>query len=129
MADELERRAYDYLRRIDQFGGMVEAVIDAQRRIVVGVNPYQQVNEEPIQIPWIDPALEPKQIGPLAAVRARRDADAVETSLALRPAAVTDANLNLMPPLIACARAHAAEGEIVAAVQQVLGGYTEVPVF
>jgi methylmalonyl-CoA mutase N-terminal domain/subunit len=114
MADELERRAYDYLRR----------------RIVVGVNAYQQVNEEPIQIPSIDPAPEPTQIGPLAAVWAPRDADAVETSLVPpRAAAVTDANLNLMPPLIACARAHAAEGEIVAAVQQVWGSYTEVPVF
>ena len=76
----------------------------------------------------IDPALERKQIGRLAAVRARRDGAAVEQELAaLRAAAATGANL--MPPLIACARAHAAEGEIVQALQQVWGDYREVPVF
>src|SRR5829696_1138362 len=102
--------------------------IDAGRRIVVGVNAHQQDDEEPIEILRIDPALERKQTGRLAAVRARRDAGAVEASLAaLRAAAATDANL--MPPLIECARAHAAEGEIVQALQQVWGDYTEVPVF
>jgi methylmalonyl-CoA mutase, N-terminal domain len=147
LTDELERQAYDYFRRIDELGGMVEAVkqnfcqreiadasfelqteIDARRRIVVGVNAYQQDEEEPIEILRIDPALERKQIGRLAAVRARRDGRAVEDSLAsLRAAALIGANL--MPPLIECARANAAEGEIVQALQQVWGSYTEVPVF
>jgi methylmalonyl-CoA mutase N-terminal domain/subunit len=147
LTDELERQAYDYFRRIDELGGMVEAVktnfcqreiadasfelqqeIDAGRRIVVGVNAHQQEDEEPIEILRIDPALERKQIGRLAAVRARRDARAVEASLAaLRGAAATQ--VNLMPPLIECARSHAAEGEIVHALQQVWGDYTEVPVF
>jgi methylmalonyl-CoA mutase N-terminal domain/subunit len=147
LTDELERQAYDYFRRIDELGGMVEAVkqnfcqreiadasfelqteIDARRRIVVGVNAYQQDDEEPIEILRIDPALERKQIGRLAAVRARRDGRAVEDSLAsLRAAALIGANL--MPPLIECARANAAEGEIVQALQQVWGSYTEVPVF
>jgi methylmalonyl-CoA mutase, N-terminal domain len=147
LTDELERQAYDYFRRIDELGGMVEAVkqnfcqreiadasfelqteIDARRRIVVGVNAYQQDEEEPIEILRIDPALERKQIGRLAAVRARRDGRAVEDRLAsLRAAALIGANL--MPPLIECARANAAEGEIVQALQQVWGSYTEVPVF
>jgi methylmalonyl-CoA mutase, N-terminal domain len=147
LTDELERQAYEYFRRIDELGGMVEAVktnfcqreiadasfelqqeIDAGRRIVVGVNAHQQEDEEPIEILRIDPALERKQIGRLAAVRARRDARAVEASLAaLRGAAATQ--VNLMPPLIECARSHAAEGEIVHALQQVWGDYTEVPVF
>src|SRR5215204_6250527 len=107
LTDELERRAYEYFRRIDELGGMVEAVktnfcqreiadasfalqqeIDAGRRIVVGVNAHQQDDEEPIEILRIDPALERKQTGRLAAVRARRDAGAVEASLAaLRAAA------------------------------------------
>ena len=64
----------------------------------------------------------------MQAVRARRDGAAVESSLtALREAAATDANL--MPPLLDCARAHAAEGEIVQALQEVWGAYTETPVF
>ena len=147
LTDELERRACDYFRRIDELGGMVEAVkqnfcqreiadasfelqteIDAGRRVVVGVNAHQDDDEEAIETLRIDPALERKQIGRLATVRARRDVDAVETSLSsLRSAAVTGANL--MPPLIECARSHAAEGEIIHALQQVWGDYTEVPVF
>jgi len=147
LTDELERQAYDYFGRIDELGGMVEAVkqnfcqreiadasfelqteIDAHRRIVVGVNAYQHDDGEPIEILRIDPALERKQIGRLAGVRARRNGVAVEESLSkLRDAAITGANL--MPPLIECARSHAAEGEIIHALQQVWGDYTEVPVF
>jgi methylmalonyl-CoA mutase N-terminal domain/subunit len=62
------------------------------------------------------------------AVRARRDGSAVETALAdLREAAAADRNL--MDPLLDAARAHATEGEIVQALQQVFGTYTETPVF
>jgi len=70
-----------------------------------------------------------KQIGRVQAVRARRDASAVETSLAaLREAAASDANL--MPMLLLdCARVHASEGEGVSALQDVRGSYTETPVF
>jgi methylmalonyl-CoA mutase, N-terminal domain len=65
---------------------------------------------------------------PERAVRARRDASAVETSLAvLREAAAGDANL--MPLLLDCARVHASEGEVVSALQDVWGSYTETPVF
>jgi methylmalonyl-CoA mutase, N-terminal domain len=147
LTDEMERQAYEYFERIDALGGMVEAVkqnycqreiadaafelqheIDSGRRTVVGVNAYREGDEEPIEILRIDPALERKQIGRLQAVRARRDGEAVEASLsALRAAASTDANL--MPLLLDCARAHAAEGEIVGALQDVWGAYTETPIF
>jgi methylmalonyl-CoA mutase N-terminal domain/subunit len=147
LTDEMEQRAYEYFERIAALGGMVEAVkqnfcqreiadasyelqgqIDSGRRIVVGVNAFQQADEEPIEILHIDPALERKQVGRLQAVRARRDAQAVDSTLqTLRSCAMTGANL--MPPLIECARAHATEGEIVRALQDVWGAYTETPVF
>ena len=102
--------------------------IDAGRRIVVGVNGYEHADEVPIEILRIDPALERKQIGRLAAVRGRRDSEGVASTLtALRAAAAT--TTNLMPPLLDCARVHAAEGEIVQALQDVWGTYTETPVF
>jgi methylmalonyl-CoA mutase N-terminal domain/subunit len=147
LTDELEARAYDYFHKIDELGGMVEAVkrgfpqreiaeaayelqreIDRGERIVVGVNDYREGDEEPPEILRIDPSIERKQIGRVQAVRARRDASAVETSLAaLREAAATDANL--MPSLLDCARVHASEGEVVSALQDVWGSYTETPVF
>ena len=74
------------------------------------------------------PGLEKKQIGRIQAVRARRDSQTVETSLAqLRQAA--DSQQNLMEPLLDCARAHATEGEIIQSLQQIFGTYTETPVF
>src|SRR5256714_3179526 len=147
MTDEMERQAYDYFAKIDELGGMVEAVkrnfpqreiadaafayqqeVDEGRRIVVGVNAFQHEGEEPLELLRIDPALERKQIGRLQTVRADRDAAEVERALAqLRELAAGDANL--MPALLDAARAHASEGEIVTSLQTVFGTYTEAPVF
>jgi methylmalonyl-CoA mutase, N-terminal domain len=148
LTDELEERCYEYFAKIDQLGGMVEAVkrnypqreiadaafalqlqIDGGERVVVGVNRYALAEEQPLPTLRIDPALERKQIGRLNAARAERDGAAVERSLAaLREDAAHDER-NLMDPLLQCARAHASEGEIVQSLQQVFGDYTETPVF
>jgi methylmalonyl-CoA mutase N-terminal domain/subunit len=62
------------------------------------------------------------------ATKSRRDSAAVDRTLSeLKAAAATDANL--MPPILECARARVSEGEMVAALQQVFGSYTELPVF
>jgi methylmalonyl-CoA mutase N-terminal domain/subunit len=147
MTDEIEAKAYEYFAKIDELGGMVEAVkrgfpqreiadaafelqreIDSGRRVVVGVNDYREGDDGEIEILRIDPALERKQIDRVQAVRARRDSAAVERALGeLRSAAATDANL--MPNLLDCARVHASEGEIVEALQTVFGTYRETPVF
>ena len=107
LTDRLEEHAYDYFRRIDELGGMVEAVkhnfpqreiadaayelqtaIDAGERIVVGVNRFRSGGMPSIQTLRIDPALERRQLDRLAGVRARRDSRAVEATLAdLRAAA------------------------------------------
>jgi methylmalonyl-CoA mutase N-terminal domain/subunit len=92
------------------------------------VNEYVQEGEEAIPILRIDPEMERKQKGRLEATRAARDSAEVERTLAaLREAAATDANL--MPLLLACARARASQGEMVSSLQQVFGRYTESPVF
>jgi methylmalonyl-CoA mutase N-terminal domain/subunit len=147
LTDEMEAAAYGYFARIDELGGMVEAIrrnfpqreiadaaftyqreVDERKRIVVGVNDFTQEGEEPTPILRIDPALEKKQVDRLAATRARRDGAAVESALAeLKRAASTDENL--MAPIIAAARARATEGEMILAMQEVFGTYTESPVF
>jgi methylmalonyl-CoA mutase, N-terminal domain len=147
LTDEMEAAAYDYFARIDELGGMVEAIkrnfpqreiadaaftyqqeLNERKRIVVGVNDFVQDGEEPTPILRIDPALERKQVDRLQATRARRDAGAVESALAeLKRAAATEENL--MPPIVAAARARATEGEMIAAMQEVFGTYTESPVF
>ena len=147
LTDRMEEAAYEYFRKIDELGGMVAAVeqnypqreiaeasfryqqeVDSGQRIIVGVNDFKLDREEELEILRIDPELERKQIGRVQAVRARRDAGAVETTLeALRTAAAGDANL--MEPLLECARSHCTEGEIVESLQRVFGTYTESPVF
>jgi methylmalonyl-CoA mutase, N-terminal domain len=147
LTDRMEEAAYDYFAKIDELGGMVDAIkqnypqreiadasfryqreVDDAARIVVGVNRYADRDEQPIEILRIDPALERKQIDRLESVRARRRGEDVEAVLArLKGAAAGDANL--MEPMIDCARAHASEGEIVSALQEVFGTYTETPVF
>jgi methylmalonyl-CoA mutase, N-terminal domain len=147
LTDSMERAAYEYFDRIDQLGGMVEAIkqnypqreiadasfrlqeeIESGERIVVGVNRYEQDEEREQDILRIPPELERKQIGRVQAARTRRDSAAVETTLAkLREAAAGETNL--IEPLLDCARAHATEGEIVGSLQQVFGTYTETPVF
>jgi methylmalonyl-CoA mutase, N-terminal domain len=148
LTDRLEALAYEYFRRIDDLGGMVEAVkrgfpqreiadaaydlqrqIDHGERIMVGVNDYREGNDGELEILRIDPALERKQVGRVQAVRTRRESEPVECALAELKAAAADDDRNLMPNLLACARVHASEGEIVEALQEVFGTYTETPVF
>jgi methylmalonyl-CoA mutase, N-terminal domain len=144
----MERAAYEYFARIDELGGMVEAIkqsfpqreiadasfryqeeIGDRRRIVVGVNEYRSEDEDEIPILRIDPALERKQVGRLGATRARRDAAAVERTLSELRQAAASPDRNLMPNLVEAARARATEGEMIAALQDVFGTYRETPIF
>jgi methylmalonyl-CoA mutase N-terminal domain/subunit len=147
LTDRLEEAAYAEFRKIDELGGMVEAIkqsypqreiaeasfrlqeeIERGERVIVGVNRYQQKDDRDLAILRIPEELERKQIGRVQAVRAGRDAQGAEAALAeLREAAAGDRNL--MEPLLDCARAHATEGEIVESLQRVFGTYTETPVF
>jgi methylmalonyl-CoA mutase N-terminal domain/subunit len=103
--------------------------VDEGKRVVVGVNRYQLADEEPIEILSIDAALERKQINRIHAVRAKRDSLAVENSLAKLKLVAADPGHNLMPSLIECARAQCSEGEMIEALQEVFGKYSESPVF
>jgi methylmalonyl-CoA mutase N-terminal domain/subunit len=148
LTDRMEALAYEYFAKIDELGGMTEAVkrgfpqreiadaayelqraYDTGERVLVGVNEYTEGDAGELEILRIDPALERKQIGRVQAVRARRDGAAVERELAALREAAAVPDRNLMPNLLECARVHATEGEIVQALQTVFGTYTETPVF
>jgi methylmalonyl-CoA mutase N-terminal domain/subunit len=143
----MERQCYAYFDKIDQLGGMVNAVkegfpqreiaessyelqlrMDRNERVVVGVNDFTEGEEGELETLRIDPALERKQIDRLQGVKARRDSAAVEAALTtIREVAASDTNL--LPAFIVAAEAHVSEGEIVQALQEVWGSYTETPVF
>jgi methylmalonyl-CoA mutase N-terminal domain/subunit len=148
LTDDMERAAYEYFARIDELGGMVEAIkrgfpqreiadasfryqqeVDSRRRVVVGVNEYKLEDEERLELHRPDPAVERKQGDRLQRTRGARDSAAVEAALANLKAAAATEGENLMPHFLDAARARASEGEMIAALQEVFGRYTEQPVF
>jgi methylmalonyl-CoA mutase N-terminal domain/subunit len=149
LTDRMEERAYAYFEKIDQLGGMVEAVkrgypqreiadaafryqqeLESGQRKLVGVNGYTEGNEgELIPILRIDPQLEGKQIARVQALRQRRDQAAAAGALERLERAARDEHENLMPHLLDAARAEVTEGEMVATLQTVFGSYTETPAF
>jgi methylmalonyl-CoA mutase N-terminal domain/subunit len=147
LTDRLEEQAYEYFEKIDELGGMVEAVkrgfpqreiadaafelqreIDSGRRIVVGVNSFTESDDSQTALHRVDPALEQKQVDRVRAAKAGRDSEALQRTLADVKAAAQGGR-NLMPLLIDAARLHASEGEIVEALQAVWGDYREQPAF
>jgi methylmalonyl-CoA mutase N-terminal domain/subunit len=148
LTNELERQAYDYFDQIERLGGVVQAIkenffqkeiaeasfryqseVEAEQRVVVGVNRYRLDDEPELDILKIDPVLETKQIERVQALRARRDSAAVEAALTrLKTDAARD-DRNLMDPIVDAARAYVTMGEMCDAFREVWGTWRETPVF
>ena len=147
LTNRLEAEAYAYFDRIEQLGGMVEAIkqnfpqreiaeasyryqseVESGQRLVVGVNAHTVADEETIPTLKIDPALEQQQIARVRGVRERRDPGPAASALAAlrRAAAGTE---NLMPPIVDAARADVTMGEICDALRETWGTWRETPVF
>ncbi len=153
MTDLQERRAEEIFARIDQFGHgslldgvlagiergwfqqqMADAAFAYQQqlekgeKVIVGVNKYVTEADQELEILRISAEVEREQCATLARRRADRDPAKVEAALErLRRAASSDDNL--IPLLIDAARVEATEGEMVGALKQVWGEYTEPPRF
>jgi methylmalonyl-CoA mutase N-terminal domain/subunit len=147
LTSRLEAEAYDYFDRIRALGGVIPAIkenffqreiaeasfryqseVEAKQRIIVGVNRYEQDEENELEILRIDPALETKQIERVKALRTKRDSVAVEETLAaLKRGAEGDENL--MPLIVDASRAYVTMGEMCDALREVWGVWRETPVF
>ena len=146
LTDEMARRAEDYIRRIDEMGGMIAAIergfpqaeianasyafqtaVEKGAEVIVGVNRFTQAEERPLELLQIDARVERDQVERLTALRRRRDAAQVEQSLErLRQAAGGDANT--MPSILEAVRAYATVGEICQALREVYGDWRETAV-
>jgi methylmalonyl-CoA mutase N-terminal domain/subunit len=149
--EEMTRRmvdgAFDYFRRIDELGGMVEAIeagfpqreimdaafayqrsVERGEKIIVGVNAFQVEDERPPEILYIDESVAAGQLERVARVRESRDPGAASRTLdALRSAARGDENT--MPRILDCVRAYCTVGEISDALREVFGTWEEPAVF
>jgi methylmalonyl-CoA mutase N-terminal domain/subunit len=103
-----------------------EKALGSGERVIVGVNKYASADEEQLDILRIGSEVEVTQRARVAAVRAGRNEAAAQAALAALTAAA-GATDNLMPLLVAAARARATEGEITSALKSVFGGYREPP--
>jgi methylmalonyl-CoA mutase N-terminal domain/subunit len=148
LTNKLEEEAYDYFARIEKLGGVVAAIkenffqreiaeasyryqseVEAEQRIVVGVNRYQLEDEVPLDILKVDPALEGQQIERVQTMRAGRDSAAVEAALARLKEDAAHEDRNLMPPIVDAAGAYVTMGEMCDALREVWGIWRETPVF
>ncbi|HET9286292.1 MAG TPA: methylmalonyl-CoA mutase family protein [Gaiella sp.] len=148
LTNRLEEEAYELFRRIDELGGMVAAIeqnmpqreiaeaayryqqeVEADERIVVGVNRYQSTDADEIHILRIDPDLERKQIERLQAFKAGRDSAVVERRIAELAEAAAVPDRNLMPVIVEAVRDGVTLGEICDTWRAVWGTWREQPVF
>jgi len=148
LTDQIEQQALEYFEKIDELGGMVEAVklgfpqreiadaafryqqeVESGLRKVVGVNAYTEAEDGETHLLKIDPDFERRQVQRLGEARSRRDDGAVAQALSALDSAARDERANLMPHLVQAARAEATEGEMVEALQSVFGTYREAPAF
>ncbi len=143
LTNEIERRAVEYITKIDEMGGMLAAIeagyvqreieraaydyqkaVEAQTEIVVGVNKFQIAEDTPIPTLKIDPATEEAQKQRVQAVRAERNADVAANALAAVENAAKSGE-NLMPRIIAAVESYATLGEIADAMRRVFGEYQD----
>jgi methylmalonyl-CoA mutase N-terminal domain/subunit len=99
------------------------------RLVRVGVNEFVDPDDEPIEVLKIGPEIERSQVEAVGRLRQERDDARAQEALRVLRAAAAEESENLIPPMIDCARAYCTEGEIVDALREVFGEYTETPRF
>jgi methylmalonyl-CoA mutase N-terminal domain/subunit len=143
LTNRIEAQVYAYFRRIEEFGGVLPAIeagffqqeiadasyraqreIDRGDRRIVGVNAYATDDYPPIPLLEMDRDGYQRQVARLEALRCERDNEAVGAALEWVRTAARGSD-NLMPPLIAAAKAYATLGEIVDVLRAVFGVYHE----
>ncbi|MDB4944977.1 MAG: methylmalonyl-CoA mutase, large subunit [Labilithrix sp.] len=142
LTDRIEAEANKYLARIDELGGMVDAIeqgypqreiqnsaysyqieIEKKQRIIVGQNDF--VMDSPhVEVMKIDPKIERDQSDRLKAVRARRDASRHAEALRKIEAAAAGKD-NLLPLILDAVKAEATVGEIAGVLRGVWGEHQE----
>ena len=153
MTDEMERRAEEVFAHLDDLGkgsileGVYEGIelgwfqgeisdaafdfekkVTNGRRIVVGVNAFTEGDDDRPRILSIEPEVEERQLKRLAEVKLARSQEAVDAALAEVVRTASDATANTMPAFIEAAHAYVTVGEVVAALENVFGTWSESPV-
>jgi methylmalonyl-CoA mutase N-terminal domain/subunit len=139
---QIEELAWEYIRKIDEMGGMVAAIergfpqseiadsaykyqkqTDSGEKVIVGVNKYA-TEHPPITIWRMKREIEERQLGRLREVKEMRDNQKVKELLSqIRMASQNGGNL--MPHIINAVREYASIQEICDVWREVFGRYTD----
>ena len=144
LTNEIYERSEEYIRKIDEIGGAVEAVekgfvqreiqdsaykyqreIEKEDRVVVGLNRFQTEEEKPTNLLRVDPEVRVEQIERLKRLRAERDDNRVKQTLADLTAGAEGKD-NLMPLILEAVKAYSTLGEICDVLRGVFGEYRQV---
>ncbi|MCL6097247.1 MAG: methylmalonyl-CoA mutase family protein [Bacteroidetes bacterium] len=143
LTNQIEKEAEEYINRVDSMGGMISAIeagyiqseiqksayrfqqeIERGERIIVGVNKFQEKDEQKNELLKIDGKVQRDQIAFLKKVRAERNNEDVKLKLsALKKAA--EGNENLIPFILEAVKTYASIGEISNTLREVFGEYKE----
>jgi methylmalonyl-CoA mutase N-terminal domain/subunit len=145
LTNEIERRAQEYIDKIDEMGGMLVAIekgyvqqqiqdsayayqraIEKGEQIVVGVNKFQ-IEEKGTsrKILRVNPSMAEKQIARLKALKESRDNVKVKEALEEIRKAAKDESANLMPKILEAVKVYATLGEICDVLREEFGEYRE----
>jgi methylmalonyl-CoA mutase N-terminal domain/subunit len=144
LTDELEAKAEHYIRRIDDMGGMVEAIakgypqaeiqdaayqaqreVEEKRQVVVGVNQFQIKEPPPTGLLRVDESVEHAQVEKVKALRQERDNGAATRTVDALRRAAGQPDENLVPYILDAVKAYATLGEISDALRDVFGEHKE----
>lgn len=138
---QMQQDADRYFVRITEAGGMIAAIesgffrreiadaafayqreLDAGRKLIVGVNAFQEAEEKPIDLLEIDESVEQEQLASLKKIKSQRNMDDVRRALDEIKRVAGKAH-NVLPPLLDAAQARVTVGETMQALAEVLGRY------
>jgi methylmalonyl-CoA mutase N-terminal domain/subunit len=140
----IEEKAIEYLRMIEEKGGVVKAIeegliqkeiasssykhqraVESGEKVVVGVNRFQiKEGKPPIEVFRGNPEAEKRQVERLERLRRERDNFSVQQALK-KILDVAQTNGNLVPPILEAVRAYATIGEICSVCREVFGEYQQ----
>ena len=147
LTEQMEEKAVDYIDKIDNMGGVYEAIekgffqreiaesaykyqkqIDEKKRIFVGVNQYKTDETLSIPILEMDAEGERRQINRLKKLRKERDQSKYDKSLKLLRKAA-EGEENLMPFILDCVHSYATLGETCDVLREIFGEYKEPAIY
>jgi methylmalonyl-CoA mutase N-terminal domain/subunit len=144
LTKEIYDRAWEYIQKIDDMGGAVEAVekgfiqreiqdsayqyqreIEKDERVVVGLNRFQTQEEKPSNLLRVDPSVRDEQIDSLNSLKSERDNEKVESAL-VRLKQGAESKDNLMPLIFEAVKEYSTLGEICDVLREVFGEYQQI---